>query len=404
VNVKKVAAVIAAVLVLLAGGIYLFLARPWSQYSLLEMNSLFAASKRVSNFRHMDQIFPAEPIAGAPRRSEFRRRERPLRVRYRFGGEERNLGGFLRRVSATGLLVVKDGRIVHERYLQGGAPGSRFTSWSMAKSFVATLVGQALAEGRIESLEDLIGDYVPELAGGAYGSVPIRHVLQMSSGIDFDETYDSRFSDINLFFLKLFVLGRSAGSVIGDYDSAGPSGREFHYASIDTQALGMLVSAVYGRPLTEVLEERLWHRLGGASAYWNIDDTDGSGTPIAFCCLNARLRDYARLGQLYLQQGRWRGERLLPAGWVRRATTPGAPFLQPGALPERYGSRGYQYQWWVPKGSRREYFAAGIWGQYIYVSEPDGVVIVRTAADPDYREHGEESIAVFRAIGDALNP
>lgn len=399
---KKVAAIVLAALVLIAGGSYLFLARPWSEHSLLDMLTLFDSDKRAENFRHMDRIFPAAPIAAAPARFEFPRRERPLRVRYRHGGRERSLDELLRRVSATGLLVVQDGRIVHERYLQGADANSRFTSWSVAKSFVGTLVGIALAEGRIESLGDPISAYVPALVDSAYDGVPIRHVLQMSSGVDFDETYDDRLSDINLFFVKLFLLGKSPDDAIDDYDRARPSGEAFDYASIDTQALAMLVRAVYRKPLTTVLEERLWHPLGAGSGFWNVDEAGGDGTPIAFCCLNARLRDFARLGQLYLQGGRWRGERLLPAAWVKRATTPGRPHLQPGALPEPYGSRGYQFQWWVPEDYRREYYAAGIWGQYVYVSEPDRLVIARTAVDPDYREHGDESIAAFRAIAAEL--
>lgn len=391
-----------ATLGLLIVAAYLFLARPWSEYSLLEMNSLFDADERVHNFQHMDDVFPAEPIAAAPARSELPRRLRPLAVEYRFAGEQRTLGDFLRRVSATGLLVIEDGTIVHERYFQGAGHSSRFTSWSMAKSFVSTLVGQALGDGLIRSLDDPISDYVPELRDSAYDGVPIRHVLQMSSGVDFDETYDDRLSDINLFFVKLFLLGRGADDTVDDYDRAEPSGRSFHYASIDTQALAMLVSAVREKPLVEVLEERLWHPLGAAAAYWNIDDTDGSGAPIAFCCLNARLRDFARLGQLYLQDGRWGGKRLLPAGWAREATRPGAAHLRPGALDDSFGRRGYQYQWWSPPGYGRQYYAAGIWGQYVFVSEPDGIVIARTAVDPDYRDHGEESIAVFQAIAAAL--
>lgn len=399
---KKAVALIAATLGLLVGGVYLFLERPWSDYSLLDMYSLFDSDKRFTNFQHMDRIFPSEPITAAPVPFELPREVRPLRVTYRFGGEDRTLDDFLKRISATGLLVIKDGTIVHERYLQGASASSRFTSWSVAKSFVGTLVGQAVADGRIDSLEDPITSYVPDLERSSYDGVPIRHVLQMTSGVDFDESYDSRFSDINFLFWKIFLLGKSADDVMDDYDRAHPSGEVFNYASVDTQALGMLLMEVYHRPLTKVLEDRLWHPLGADAAYWNIDDTDGTGMPLAFCCINARLRDFAKLGQLYLQGGRWRGKRLLPAGWVRQATTPGAPFLEPGALPEEYGSDGYQYQWWVLKGDRREYLAAGLWGQYIYVSEPDNLVIARTAADPHVGEHGKETRVVFRAIADAL--
>lgn len=395
------AVVVAAVLAALVG-VFLFVERPWSGYGLLAMNSLFSEGKRVENFRHMDEVFPADDIAGARRPVDFPRREGPLDVTYRYGGERRTLAEYHDRADTTGLLVVKDGKVLHERYLQGADAESRFTSWSVAKSFVSTLVGMALAEGRIRSLDDPIDRYVPKLADSAYAGVPIRHVLQMSSGVEFDEDYDDLRSDIRLFFLQVYVLGRDADDLTAGYDRHGPSGTEFHYASVDTQALGMLVSEVYDRPFVDVLGERLWRPLGARSAFWNVDATSGEGDPIAFCCLNARLRDYAKLGQLYLQQGKWRGRRLLPASWVRRATTPGAPHLEPGALAAPHSSRGYGLQWWVPKGYDREYYAAGVWGQYIYVSERDGLVIARAAVDPDYRDHGDEAIAVFRAIRDQL--
>jgi CubicO group peptidase (beta-lactamase class C family) len=393
--------VLAAMLAALVGG-YLLVERPWSGYGLLAMNSLFSEGKRVENFRHMDAVFPAEEIAAARRPVDFPRRERSLKVGYRYGGERRTLDEYLERADTTGLLVMKDGKVVHERYFQGADAASRFTSWSVAKSFVSTLVGMALADGRIRSLDDPIDRYVPKLVGSAYNGVPIRHVLQMSSGVEFDEDYDDLRSDIRLFFLQVYVIGRDADDLTAGYARHGPSGRQFHYASVDAQALGMLVSEVYDRPFVDVFGERLWRPLGGRSAFWNVDATGGDGEPIAFCCLNARLRDYAKLGQLYMQHGMWKGRRLLPAAWVRQATTPGAPHLEPGQLPDPHSTRGYGLQWWVPKGYDREYYAAGVWGQYIYVSEREGVVIARTAVDPDYRDHGDEAIAVFRAIRDSL--
>lgn len=399
----KVAALIAATLGLFLGGVYLFLERPWSNYSLVDMLTLFDHDKRVYNFQHMDQIFPAEPIAAAPVPYEFPRKERPLPATYPFDGEERSLDRFLKQTSTTGLLVVEDGTIVHESYYLGASASSRITSWSMAKSFVATLVARALAAGRIQSLSDPISDYAPALVGTSFEGVPIRYVLEMASGVDFDESYSSPFSDINLFFVKLFLLEQSANDVVDDYGRAGPPGEEFHYASIDTQALGMLVSAVYRQPLIEVLEDQLWSPLGARAAYWNIDDTDGSGTPIAFCCINARLRDFAKLGQLYLQGGHWRGRRLLPTGWVREATTPRAPFLEPGALPKNDGQNGYGYQWWIPPGVHRTYMASGLMGQYIYVSEPDDVVIVRTSTEASSEDEEKEILTVFQTIANDLH-
>ncbi len=394
---------IAIVLILVVTGLGLFATQPWSDYSPLDMNALFAPDTRVDNFRHMERIFPKRPIRAGGQPFVFKRQDRSLDVHYTFDGEERSLDEFLQRVVGTGLLVIKNDRIVHERYMQGSDEESRFTSWSVAKSFISTLVGMAVGDGLIKSLDDPISDYVPELQGSGYDGVPIRHVLQMSSGVDFDETYDNRLSDIQQFFWKVFIFGRRADRVMTDYPKGEPSGTVHHYISIDTQALGMMLRRLYNKPLADLLSERIWQPLGMAGdAFWNIDEASADGMEIAFCCINARLRDYAKLGRLYLNQGNWNGKQLLPKDWVKEATTPGAPHLEPGVSPYDYGPRGYAYQWWVPENYQREYFASGVWGQYIYVSEPDNLIIVRTSVDPAYRPNMAESIVVFRAIRDAL--
>lgn len=390
-----------ALLLVLAAA--LLLARPWAEYSPLKLNSLFAPDQRVQNFRSMERVMPYRVVHAPVVSFEFARAERGLQVTYSFNGETRQLDEFLNRVTATGLLVIKNDAIVHERYFQGADANTRHTSWSVAKSFVATLVGIALKEGRIKSLDDPITDYVTDLIGSAYEGVPIRHVLQMSSGVDFDETYANRSSDINRLFAKVFALGRRMDRVMHDYGRERPSGTVFHYISVDTQALGMLLQRIYQKPLALLIEEKLWQPLGmEGDAYWNVDSTAEDATEMAFCCLNARLRDFAKLGRLYLNQGKWNGAQLLPEGWVPEATTPSRPDLQPGASPYAYGPRGYQYQWWVPENYQREYFAAGVWGQYVYVSEPDQLIIARTSVDPEFRANLPESIAVFRAIRDGL--
>lgn len=397
---KKISLVFFAVALVAAS---LFLTRPWSDYSPLAMNSLFAPDKRLENFRHLDRIFPARPIKAGNQPFEFQRNDRPLDVSYEFKGETRTLDEFLEKVVGTGLLVIKNDKIVHERYMNGGTEESTFTSWSVAKSFVSTLVGMALGDGLIKSLDDPISNYVPELKGSGYDGVPIRHVLQMSSGVDFDETYGNRFSDIQQFFWKVFIFGGRADEVMTIYPKGEPSGTVHHYISIDTQALAMLLKRQYGKPLAELISERIWQPLGmEADAFWSIDENSSEGMEIGFCCINARLKDYAKLGRLYLHQGNWNGQKLLPDGWVKEATTPDGPHLEPGASPYNYGPRGYQFQWWVPVNYEREYFAAGVWGQYIYVSEPDNLIIVRTSADPHYRRNMTESITVFRAIRDEL--
>jgi CubicO group peptidase (beta-lactamase class C family) len=381
----------------------LLLARPWAEYSPLKLNSLFAPERRVENFRSMERIMPYRVVRAAALPFEFREAPRPLPAHYGFQGERRSLDEFLARVNATGLLVIQDDAVVHERYLLGATRDTRHTSWSVAKSFVATLVAVALQEGRIRSLDEPITDYAPSLRGSAYDGVPIRHVLQMSSGVAFDETYGDRRSDINRLFLKVFALNRRIDRVLHDYGRERPSGALFHYISVDTQALGLMLREIYRRPLAQLLEQKLWQPLGmEGDALWNTDRAADDGIELAFCCLNARLRDYAKLGRLYLEQGRWQGRQLLPEGWVREATTPARADLEPGVSPYDYGPRGYQYQWWVPENYQREYFAAGVWGQYVYVSEPDRLIIVRSSVDPNFRANLPETLAVFRVIRDAL--
>lgn len=390
-------------IVLAAVAIALFVLRPWSDYKPLHMNSLFHPDHRVENFQHMDRIFPSRRIPASTQPYIFSRAERPLDISYAAEGQVLGLDDAIQRLNMTGLLVIKGDKILYEGYFQGANAHTQFTSWSVAKSFVATLVGMALADGRIHSLDDPITDYVEELRGSGYDNVPIRAILQMSSGVGFDETYGRRSSDINRFFMKLYFLGQRADRVVAGYDRALMPGQVFHYISIDTHVLGMLLRQVYGEPLSVLLQERIWEPLGmEGEAFWNLDDDSDTGVEIAFCCLNARLRDYAKLGRLYLNQGRWNGRQVLPESWVREATVPQGPAWEPGASPYDYGPRGYGYQWWVPVDYQQEYFAAGVWGQYIYVSEPDRLVIVRTSVDPDFRPHMAESIAVFRAIRDAL--
>jgi CubicO group peptidase (beta-lactamase class C family) len=150
---------------------------------------------------------------------------------------------------------------------------------------------------------------------------------------------------------------------------------------------------VTGEPVENYLSEKLWKPLGmEADAWWS---TDGAGTPIGFCCLNAVLRDYAKLGSLFLNKGMWQGKQIVSEAWVLRATRPSKPHLEPENV---YGERGYQYQWWVPDGYDGEFLAMGIWGQYIWISEKDNVVIARTSVDPSFRNHTGETIAVFREL------
>jgi CubicO group peptidase (beta-lactamase class C family) len=388
--VKRVFALLILVAALAA---YFF--QPWSAHSPNVMTKLFSADDRVENHRNMKRIFPWRDIAVSPAPFTFPKAEKPQPVEFQFQGANKKLDEFLQRTQTTSLVVIKNGTIVSEQYFQGANEKSQFTSWSVAKSFLSTMVALAMKDGLIKSLDDKAEQYVPELKGKAYGSVTIRQLLQMSSGIKFDETYTNQLSDINLLFYRVFLAGASINEVASGYEREVAAGTRFKYVSSDSQILSWVLAKASGMPLSQYVQTRLWAPLGmESSAYWSIEREGGA--EVGYCCLNATARDFAKLGQLYLDQGKWKGQQFLPEGWVKEATRPSFDYLKPEASALKI--RGYQYQWWVPAGYDGEYFANGVWGQMIWVSEKTNTVIVKTSVDKEYRSHLTETFAAMRAL------
>ncbi len=364
--------------------------------------TLFAEENRVENFRSMNRVFPARDVVAGGKVWAFASAPRPLPQTYRYAGAERSLDTFLRKTMTTGLLVYADGTIVHEDYRLGANETSRFTSWSLAKSVLSALIGIAIQEGHIKGVDDLITRYVPELAGSGYDGVTIEQALTMSSGIAFDEDYDSLLSDVNRLFFTL-AAGQPMVATVSALKRARPPGQYNNYVSSDTIALGLMLEAATGVPNEVYLSTRLWGPMGAeASAYWN---TGRAGPVLAFCCLNATLRDYARFGRLFLHEGARDGVQIVPRAWARVSTRPSAPRLEPGDNPASSWTFGYGYHWWVPEEPQDEFLGIGIWGQYIYVDRARGVVIVKMSADEDFDDRDHETVAVFRAIArDAGRP
>ena len=336
------------------------------------------AGDRFDNFRHMERFVPTSTMSASPDPWDLGENQDTLAYSGPFLGSDVALQAFIELSNTSSLLVIRDGQIIYEHYGRGDSRDSLHTSFSVAKSFTSALVGVALAEGHLDDLDDPVRKYLPELTSPTFDGVTIRHVLQMSTGVRFNETYTDPDSDINTMTTQVPPL--TYLQYINTLQRDHAPGSFNHYASINTQLLGILLVQVTGESLTDYMTSRLWHPLGMEQrGLWTLD---GEGIELAMGGLAASARDYAKLGLLYLNQGR-RGERqLLPADWVRESVTPNEPHLMPGDNPASSNPSGYMYQWWTPRDWDGDFLAHGIWGQTIFVHPRNRVVIVKLAADP----------------------
>jgi CubicO group peptidase (beta-lactamase class C family) len=346
-----------------------------------------------------EQFFPfhvvkkgmAEPL---PRSAE------PARFSYTFEDERYSSDDYLARRRVTGLLILKDGRIVFERYQYDRNESSRFLSQSMAKSVTSLLVGVAIAEGRIQSVDDLVRRYIPALEGHPYGETSIRHLLQMSSGVKFSEVYSGTDDVATLARLSAGNLGPGGLSVLEPFcknERLNAAGTKFAYASVETEVLGFVLRAAAGVSLADYLSAKIWEPMGAeADASWIVD---ASGQEAAYCCLGATLRDYGRLGLLLANDGVAQARQVVPRSWIREATqtTPGYPHLRPGVATPYFG---YGYQFWVFPGEHRRFALLGVRGQGIFVDPELNLVMVQTAVWKDFVDPGpgRERDAFWRGV------
>ncbi len=372
-----------------------------------DRGSMWRRENYVGASRHMGEIYFTRAVRRGDTVSDLPRGTMIESLTYRHDGKAVALEDYFTRAHTTGLLVLKDGKIVYERYRLGADDKSLFTSWSMSKSFTSTLVGFAIGEGLIASVDDPIDKYVPGLKGSGFAGVPIKAVLQMSSGVAFAEDYDRAESDSNVLWASTIAYNtRPVTEFLTKAKHGKPPFEAFNYSGLDTLALGWLVSAVTGKSLSDYLSEKVWAPLGMESdANWNLDGKGPDAHEIAFCCLNATLRDYARFGQFLANDGAWNGRQLLPASWVAEATHPDRPQVMPGKLHEGW-TLGYQYQWWVfpdeGKDALGGFTAQGINGQFLYVDPKEKLVIVATNAwdrfwDDDLEREIYDIFGAFKA-------
>ncbi len=355
---------------------------------LLAVNSLFSEENIVQNFSHMDRAFLTQPVS---------RGSGPT-VDLPYGPEPTlpaAVDDWIKDRTVTALVVLKDGAVVYENYFQGTERDDRRISWSVAKSFLSALVGVLIDEGKIASIDDPVTKYAPSLKGGAYDGATLRHVLNMASGVTFDEDYLDQSSDINRMGRVLALGGKMDDFAAGLDQTFAAPGETWQYVSIDTHVVGMVVRGATNQPIAELLSEKIIAPLGLEFAPYYV--TDGVGTAFVLGGLNLTTRDYARFGQMFAQKGEWQGKQIVPAAWVEASTTASAQ-TEPGSI-------GYGLQWWVPQGAAAgEYMARGIYGQYIYIDTARNVVIATNAADRRFRDAGvsDQNIAIFREIAQSL--
>ena len=302
---------------------------------------------------------------------------------------------YLRQQNTAGLVILQNGRVRFERYGLGFDAAGRWTSFSVAKSFTSTLVGAAIQDGHIKSLEDKVSAYLPGLRGSAYDDVTVRQLLTMSSGVRWNEDYEDPEADVAQFNNATPEAGMDATvSYLRKLPRAHPPGELWNYNTGETNLIGVLVSAATGKPLAQYLQEKIWHPAGMESqATWLLGRT---GNEIAGCCLQASTRDFARFGLFVLANGAAGGQQVVPPDWFAQATRKQKDIGDPG--------RGYGFQWWTyDDGSVA---AQGIFGQGIYIDPQRRLVIAsnsnwtRASLGPESKAR-EAFYAQVRALIDA---
>jgi CubicO group peptidase (beta-lactamase class C family) len=337
---------------------------------------------RVGAFSHYDEIFPTRHVDRAATAWPFKRT--PADVSYQYKGNRASLADYLARNPVTGLLIAKDDRILVERYQYGRTDRERLMSQSMAKSITGMLIGIATAEGAVKSIDDAAETYVPGLKGTEYGATPIRALLHMSSGVKFGEENDEAKGsgdDLDRLWGDMvrkhwFSQKGTVASIAQFNQRIAPPGTRFHYASIETDVLGLVLRYATGQSMCGYLQEKVWQPIGTeADAKWLID---AEGREVAHGFFNAVLRDYARLARLLAHDGAWEGKQIIPAQWMIDATTVRASETY---LAKAEGGFGYGYQVYLFPGSRRQFALLGHLGQRILVDPPSKLVMVQTAVD-----------------------
>jgi len=342
----------------------------------------------VAGYRNMAKIFPSRNIAAGQAVLLLPAAKKDLgAVQLQYEGGVMTANEYFEKQSVAGLLVIKNGKIVYERYGLGNTESNVWGSYSVAKSVTSMLVGAAIRDGYIASVDEKVTDYLPRLKGSSYDQSTIRDILHMSSGVQWDEDYADPESDIN---------NTGWWSTLGSYEYLGNMPRDstpgevFNYNTAETNLVGTLLRSAIGNNLATYLTEKIWRPFGMESdANWLL--TEPGGGEWGGCCISATLRDYGRLGLFAMNNGQLAdGTEVLPADWMGESTSPSK------------GNPGYGYLWWLHDDGN--YSARGIFGQGIYINKAENVVIALHSARPLASNDADKALqhALYFALTDAL--
>jgi len=398
--IKKILKWLSFTLLIFIIGIALYILRPWNEKQGWRFyTGVNPFTERGEAFMNWDKVSKQVYLTASDNPRNYERKLNDLSsIIYSFNGKSYTAADYFKKANLTGLMVLYDNKVVVENYREDMTKETTYHIWSATKSFTATMIGIALQEGKIESLNDRVDKYATQFKETAYGETSIKHLLMMSSGIDFTHGKKGIYTRKKLYF-DLMIKGKSFDDWVAKIPRRTLSGTDFNYAATDTHVLSRVVQGAYNKPYIEVVQEKLWNNGGfNSDAQWSLDS---EGNPLGQCCLSLTLQDFAHLGQIYLEDLVFNGKSVVSKEWLDMVQHAQAPFQEPWITKNGRYIDGYSIQFWLPVNYNQEFIARGASGQNLYVNKKDNYVIAQFSARGVVSTN--EEIAFYRAVGKYLN-
>ena len=325
--------------------------------------------EKLYGFKNMEKILPTRLIEKSDSPYPLTYELKDLdNLTYIYKGKKYTIADYIQAFKVAGLIVIRDGKILYESYDFGNNEKSRWVSFSVTKSVTSMLLGAAIKDKHISSVKDPIVTYLPQLRDSHYGNVSIEQVLHMSSGVNWDEDYSDPTSDVSL---ASALNSTKLYDYLSKLGASSEPGNKFNYNTAESNLIGDLVRSAVGNNLSKYLEQKIWKPFGMEfDAYWVLDYD--YNLELGGCCINATLRDYARIGIFALNNGNLKNNiNVLPDNWMKQSTT-SSPNL------EYYG-----YQWWLDGSDYRSFYADGIFGQFIWIDPASKTIVAMHSARDD---------------------